>query len=243
MIKRSCLLLLLTTSLFAGDAALNTLTPQEKAAGWKLLWDGHSSAGWRSAKGPAFPKGGWTMKDGLLTVEAATGKESGNGGDIITTEKYSAFEMTWDFRLTPGANSGVKYYVDPEINKGEGSAIGLEYQLLDDVLHPDAKLGRDGNRTLASLYDLITASKDKKPNAIGEWNSARLVSDGKNIEHWLNGKLVLSYTRGTPEFRALVAASKYKIWPNFGELPQGHILLQDHGNEVQFRNIKLRNLK
>ena len=151
-----------------------------------------------------------------------------------------AFELAFEFRLTAGANSGLKYYVDTELNKAEGSAIGLEYQLLDDALHPDAKMGRGGNRTLASLYDLIAAAKTKKVNPIGEWNVGRIVSDGRHVEHWLNGEKVVEYERGSDAFRKLVAMSKYKIWPAFGERPRGPVLLQDHGNRVSFRNVKIR---
>jgi hypothetical protein len=218
----------------------NTLTEQERTDGWKLLWDGRTSWGWRSAKGQEFPKDGWEIKDGVLSVVETGGAESRAGGDIVTTASYPAFELKAEFRLTPGANSGIKYYVDTDLNKGEGSAIGLEFQLLDDARHPDAKLGRDGNRTLASLYDLIPAAAGKREKPIGEWNEARIVSDGRHVEHWLNGAKVLEYERGSEAFRRLVAQSKYKVWPAFGEKPSGAILLQDHGNRVSFRNVKIR---
>ena len=133
----------------------NTLTEREKKEGWKLLWDGKTTTGWRGAKLDHFPEKGWDIKDGVLTVQASTGGESANGGDIIMNKTYKDFELEVDFNLTEGANSGIKYFVDPELNKGPGSAIGCEYQLLDDEKHPDAKLGVKGNRTLASLYDLI----------------------------------------------------------------------------------------
>ena len=221
-------------------AAENTLTEAEKQGGWRLLWDGKTTEGWRSAKGDKFPDHGWHIKDGVLTVEGAAGAESGNGGDIVTRDNYSNFELLADFKITPGANSGFKIFVDTDLNKGAGSAIGLEYQILDDERHPDAKLGRDGDRTMASLYDLIPAAATKKPNPIGEWNTARIVSRGHHVEHWLNGQKVLEYERGSKEFRDLVAISKYAHWGNFGELPEGPILLQDHGNEVSFRNVKIR---
>jgi Domain of Unknown Function (DUF1080) len=227
----------------------NRLSAGEKRAGWKLLWDGKTTKGWRSAKAAAFPKQGWSISDGVLTVEKAAGGEATNGGDIITTRDYRSFELSIDFRLTPGANSGIKYFVDPNLLKGEGSAIGLEFQLLDDTLHPDAKMGRDGNRTLGSLYDLITARNlsdatfpFKRYNPPGEWNRAVIVVRGKHVEHWLNGFKMVEYERGSPEFRALVAISKYAKWPNFGEWEQGPILLQDHGDRVDFRSIKLREL-
>jgi len=221
---------------------VNTLTEQEQKDGWILLFDGKTSTGWKSAKGDSFPQIGWEIKDGLITVLGSEGKESASGGDIITTKKYSNFILDVDFRLTEGANSGIKYFVDPEINKGPGSSIGLEFQILDDVKHPDAKMGKNGNRTIASLYDLIPAASTKKPSAIGEWNHGRVVSNGKHVEHWLNGEKVVEYERGSPEYRELVAGSKYKKFKDFGELPEGNILLQDHGNTVSFRNIKIKPL-
>jgi len=235
--------LVAATAVAADGPAPNTLTAAEKQQGWKLLWDGKTTSGWRSAKGKDFPKEGWQIEDGVLSVVETGGAESRAGGDIVTEASYASFELKVDFRLTPGANSGVKYYVDTELNKGEGSAIGLEFQLLDDAVHPDAKMGRDGNRTLASLYDLIPAAAGKKTKPIGEWNEARIVSDGRHVEHWLNGAKVLEFERGSEEFRRLVALSKYKIWPAFGERPSGPILLQDHGNRVSFRNVKVRELK
>ena len=224
----------------------NTLTDYERKKGWRLLWDGKTNDGWRSARGPQFPEKGWEIKDGLLTVLEGSGGEASNGGDIITKEKFSNFELKLEFRITEGANSGVKYFVDPELNKGEGSSIGLEFQILDDERHPDAKLGVQGNRTLGSLYDLIPAENLSVPGTakvfrgIGEWNQARIVVKGNHIQHWLNGFKVVEYERNTPMFRALVAYSKYKIWPGFGSLPEGHILLQDHGNRVSYRSIKIR---
>ncbi|MCX6921591.1 MAG: DUF1080 domain-containing protein, partial [Verrucomicrobia bacterium] len=148
----------------------NSLTPSEKEDGWKLLFDGKTSKGWRSAKGPEFPKEGWSVEKGMLHTAASGGKESAAAGDIITIARFKQFEVSVDFKLTKGANSGLKYYVQPDLNQGAGSAFGLEFQMLDDAVHPDAKLGRNGNRTVSSLYDLITASKDKRPNRIGEWN-------------------------------------------------------------------------
>jgi len=232
-------------------AALNTLTAQEKAAGWQLLWDGKTSDGWRSAKSENFPTHGWFMKDGVLTVHENGGEESAGGGDIITRKRYANFELTADFKCTPGCNSGIKIFVQPNISPidkktgkpaGVGSAIGMEFQILDDVRHPDAKLGRDGDRTIGSLYDLIPAPKDKKVMPIGEWNHARIVSQGKHVTFWLNGEKTVEFERGSAEFRAAVAASKFKNIPDFGEWADGHILLQEHGSEVSFHDVKLREL-
>ncbi len=219
----------------------NQLTKSEVDAGWQMLWDGKSTEGWRGAKLDEFPKQGWEIENGVLTVLASGGEESAAGGDIVTKKRYGDFELKLDFRITEGANSGIKYFVDTGLNKGEGSAIGLEYQILDDERHPDAKKGNHkGSRTLASLYDLIQADTDKPVNPIGEWNTARIVCEGKRVEHWLNGKKVLEYKRKTKDFRKLIQESKYKDWPNFGELEEGHLLLQDHGNRVSFKNIKIK---
>ena len=182
------------------------------------------------------------IENGELIVLAAAGAEARNGGDIVTLDEYGNFDLRLEFKLTEGANSGIKYFVT-EKEKPNGSAIGLEYQILDDERHPDAKLGNhEGSRTLASLYDLIKA-ENKTARPMGEWNEARIVSRRRHVEHWLNGEKVLEYERGAAAFRKLVAESKYKIWENFGEALQGHILLQDHGNKVSFRNIKIKILE
>lgn len=220
----------------------NTLTPRETREGWKLLWDGRTTTGWRGARLDGFPPTGWLIQDGVLTVVASEGKEAAAGGDIVTVDQYENFELIVEYRITKGANSGIKYFVDTTLNKGEGSAIGCEFQILDDSAHPDAKAGVNGNRRNAGLYDLIPP-QNVRFNGVGEWNRARILVRGPHVEHWLNGFKTVEYERGTQMWRALVDHSKYAVWPRFGEAPKGHILLQDHGNEVSFRSIKIREIR
>jgi hypothetical protein len=229
---------------FVVNTIPNNLSTAEAAEGWKLLFDGKTSNGWRGAFKTGFPDHGWKIDSGMISVLKSQGEQGKNGGDIVTLNEYSAFDLTFQFRLTPGANSGLKYFVTLN-EKSDSSAIGLEYQVLDDKLHPDAKLGRNGNRTLSSLYDLIPANKNERYfNQPGQWNWGRvIVYPNNHVEHWLNGIKVLEYERGSKEFEDLVAISKYKIWDHFGEANQGHILLQDHGDEVSFRSIKIKVLR
>lgn len=216
----------------AAGGAANTLTAQEKQEGWRLLWDGKTAEGWRGLKSEAFPAKGWSVDEGALTVLPKS--EGGGGGDIITRETFTNFILKAEFRLTPAANSGIKYFFDPKVNGG----TTLEYQVLDTA-HPDAAKGLDGNRKVASFYDVMPAV-GARPKPLGEWNSAMIVSKGRAVEHWLNGTKVLSFERGSEAFRAEVAKSKFAKHPNWGEQASGHILLQDHNDRVSFRNIKIK---
>ncbi len=236
-------------NLFVINTIPNTISPEEKRNGVRLLWDGVTTIGWRGAYKNTFPNNIWYVKDGTLNVKASNGAESANGGDIVTIDEYHAFDLQFEFQLSDTANSGVKYFVTEKENNG-GSAIGLEYQILDDDKHPDGKLGSIGNRTMASLYDLIPSKKiyggnndrrEKLP--IGSWNRGRIVvyPDGR-VEHWINGWKVVEYQRGTQYYLALVAKSKYVNWPNFGMAEKGHILLQEHGTHVSYRSIKIKEL-
>lgn len=222
----------------------NTLSELEKEQGWQLLFDGETTDGWRKVYEEEFPSEGWIVEDGVLGVEASDGERAGGAGSIVTEQQFSDFELQLEVKLTEGANSGIKYYVveNPDFFEGDpaGRGIGLEFQILDDANHPDAKNGVNGNRTIGSLYDLIPADKDKKVNPVGEWNKVRLVSRDNHVEHWLNGMKVLEYERGSDAFRALVDKSKYHGYEGFGLAEQGHILLQDHGDKVSYRNIKIR---
>jgi hypothetical protein len=224
------------------NCIVNTISPKEAKEGWALLWDGKTTNGWRGAKISSFPQKGWVIDNGILKVLKSGGEESTNGGDIVTTRKYKNFILSVDFKITESANSGVKYFVNPDLNKGEGSAIGCEFQILDDDEHPDAKLGVRGNRKLGSLYDLIPAPENKPFNK-KDFNTAVVVVKDDKVEHWLNGVKILEYERNNDMWKALVNYSKYRDWPNFGNVAEGNILLQDHGDEVWFRNVKIKELK
>nr|MCU0348510.1 DUF1080 domain-containing protein [Saprospiraceae bacterium] len=221
----------------------NNLSAQELAQGFRLLFNGNDLTGWRAVHTDQPPGKRWAVADGVLTVSPSDGSETGN--DIVTTEQFGAFELVFEFQLSEGANSGLKYFVNENFDAGGKSGIGLEYQLLDDERHPDAKQGVVGNRTLASLYDLIPSEKlqARFQRPIGQWNQARLVVYPNNVvQHWLNGFKVLEYERKSNIFKALVARSKYQVWEGFGMNDAGPILLQDHGDRVSFRSLKIRPL-
>lgn len=216
----------------------NTISEREAAEGWKLLWDGKTSNGWRSAYNTEFPATGWVIDNNTLTLDKTTIPEgTRGGGDIITKEKYTNFVLSIDFLMTRGANGGIKYFINPE-NRG-GATIGCEYQILDDNVHPDAKAGVKGNRTLGSVYDLIPAPADK-PFRPGFFNNAKIVVNGNHVEHWLNNVKIIEYERNTDTWNALVNCSKFTNFPNFGNFESGHILIQDHGDKVSYKNIKIK---
>ncbi len=221
--------------LFLASCQSNTQRCQK---GWTILFDGKDVSQWRGVNSDAFPDKGWIVQDGVLVRDPALGSP----GDIITREQYGNFELVVDFKITEGANSGIKYYVVEALSAGGKAGIGLEYQVLDDDRHPDAKMGKNGNRTVGSLYDLIAAPADKPIKPVGQWNTARIVAKDMTVEHWLNGKKIVEYKRDDPAFRKLVAESKYKDYPNFGLAEKGPVLLQDHGDKVFYRNVRIRKL-
>ena len=218
---------LTATAAFAED--FNTLTDKQKAEGWKLLFDGKTTNGWVAIGKTSFPDKGWTVEKGVL-IHA----EAGGGGDIVTTDKFENFDLKWDWIIGPGANSGLKYNL-PDANKN----VGFEYQLLDDEHHPDGVKGGRLHQT-GSLYDLIEPPADKKINAVGEWNSSRVIVKGNHVEEWLNGVKTVEFELGSDDFKARIAKSKFAKVAHFGEKVASPILLQDHGGLVKFRAIKIR---
>lgn len=223
-------------------ASNNQLTKAEKAAGWRLLFDGQTFNGWRGFHNDKVPAG-WAIEDGCIKKVPAEGELGRAGGDLITVDQFDNFEFSVEWKLSKRGNSGIKYLISESLPPTGRSGISFEYQVLDDEAHPDAKAGIAGNRTSGSLYDLIPASKDKKLKPIGEFNQTRIVVRGNHIEHWLNGVKVLEFERGGEKLKQHIAASKFKDTKGFGETAKGHILLQDHGDAVWYRNIKIRALK
>ncbi|MCF8379603.1 MAG: DUF1080 domain-containing protein [Bacteroidales bacterium] len=214
-------------------------TENKAEKNWIWLFDGSSTDNWRDTKSDQFPEHGWVVEGDALTVLGKTEEEPG-GHDIITKQQYSNFELELEVKLTEGANSGIKYFVTDSFPGNEGKFLGLEYQLIDNERHPDAQLGRDGNRKMGALYDLIPLIENYSINPPGEWNKVRIIVDSNQVEHWLNDKKIIEFDRHSPFFKDLVLASKYKDLEKFGELDQGRILLQGHGNDVSFRAIKIR---
>lgn len=218
----------------------NTLTPEEKNAGWQLLWDGQTFDGWRAIYEKDFPASGWMIENDALVCLGSNLPDSLRGGAIVTEKKYGSFELAFEFKIQAGANSGVKYFVDERLKASPGHGLGLEYAILDDERWPYDR--PDYNRTCGSLYDLVRAPEDKPVRPLGEWNSGRIVVRGNHIEHWLNGHKVVEIEKGSEDYYNRVAKSKYRDIEGWGEFPEGHILLQDEGPRAEFRNLKIREL-
>lgn len=229
--------------------APNTLTAQEQADGWQLLFDGKTFAGWRGLGRTDVPAGHWTVEDGTLrkiasgNVPTAADGQPMEGGDLMTEATFENFELTLEWKISAAGNSGIKYNVSEALSTAfppPNAALGFEFQILDDAGHPDAQNG--ANRTAGALYDMIPPTPDKVLKPVGQYNQARLVFNGGHGEHWLNGVMVVAYDLGTARFDSLLAASKYATIPGFADRRTGHIVLQDHSDDVWYRSLKIRTL-
>jgi hypothetical protein len=223
---KALLLLLSTLPLLAGE--INTLTPQEKAEGWQLLFNGKDLSNFRRFRSDADPGPGWKIEDGILRKVAKI-----PGGDIVTKEKYGDFTLSWEWKISPKGNNGIKYLVVEE----RPSAAGPEYQMLDDSGHRDGKIGP--HRQTACLYDILPPAENKPLKPVGEWNHSKIVVKGKSVEHWLNGTRVLAYELESDALKAAIAKSKFAKAKDFDKKVDGHIMLTDHIDECSFRNIKI----
>ena len=240
----------------------NELSNAERAAGWRLLFDGRTLAGWRGLGYDSVPTAHWQVDAGTIkkiasgNVPKLPDGQPLNGGDLMTVDTFGDFELTWEWKVTPGANSGVKYNVSEELSMAQGgqmtpaavasgsispnhSALGFEYQILDDDRHEDGKLP---THRAGALYDLVSPGSGKHLRPVGEWNRSKVVFRGNHGEHWLNGEKIVEFDLGTARMDAALAASKYRSIQGFAERRRGHIVLQDHGDEVYFRNIKVKEL-
>ncbi len=237
--------LLMAVTLLACQAGERQPGPSE----WVTLFDGGSFAGWRGVGLDSIPTAHWVIEEGTIrkvasgTVPTAVDGQPLEGGDIMTRDTYRNFELVLEWKVSAGANSGIKYNVSEEMSTAAPpvhAALGFEYQILDDVLHPDARNGP--NRTAAALYDLIAPRPNKPMHAVGEFNEARIVFNDGHGEHWLNGVKVVEFDLGSAAFDSAFALSKYHGIDGFADHRTGHIVLQDHGDDVWFRNIKIREL-
>jgi hypothetical protein len=226
---RWALALCLSFSALAGEP--NQLIESEKQAGWKLLFDGTTTRGWRGYRQQRFPDKGWVVEQGCLKKEARV-----PGGDIITEQTFDNFELSWEWRIAPGGNNGVKYLV----TEARPSAPGHEYQMVDDQTNADAAKG--ANRRTASFYHVLPPAPDTPTKPAGQWNRSRIVVRGNQVEHWLNERKVLTYELGSESLKTAIANSKFKETAGFGAKIKGHVMLTDHRDETWFRSLKIREL-
>lgn len=224
----------------------NALTNAERGAGWKLLFDGLTLNGWRGLGYDSVPTAHWKVEDGAIkkipsgSVPKMPDGQPAQGGDLMSIEAFGDFELSWEWKVAPGANSGVKYNVSEQFslaNAANHAALGFEYQILDDSLAEDNKIP---THRAGALYDLIAPNESKRVRPAGQWNESRLVFRGNHGEHWLNGRKIVEYDLGTPRMDSLLALSKYKSIKGFADRRVGHIILQDHGDEVSYRSIKIK---
>ena len=226
----------------------NRLTSAEAAAGWRLLFDGSTLRGWRGLGRDSVPSAHWVVEQGTIAkiasgrIPVAADGQPLAGGDLMTVDAWRDFELAFEWKVSAGANSGVKYNVDEALSttlEPRNAAKGFEYQVLDDDRHEDGKLP---SHRAGALYDLVPPNARKALRPVGEWNRSRIVLRGNHGEHWLNGEKVVEYDLGTPTMDSLLVASKYRPIPWFAERRRGHVVLQDHGDAVWFRALKLREL-
>jgi hypothetical protein len=226
--------------------APNSLTGAERAAGWRLLFDGTTFAGWRGLGYDSVPTAHWKIEQGAIRkvpsgeIPRMPDGQPVSGGDLMTAERFADFELAWEWKISRAGNSGVKYNVSEELSMAAAAnhaALGFEYQLLDDSLHTDNQVP---SHRSGALYDLIAPNASKKLRPVGEWNASRIVFRGNHGEHWLNGRKIVEFDLATPRMDSLLARSKYRSIPNFAQRRAGHLVLQDHGDEVHFRSIKIR---
>ncbi len=219
------------------------------AGDWQQLFDGQSFQGWRGLGRSSIPQGHWRVEDGMIRklasgeVSTAADGQPLEGGDIMTVDTYENFELVFEWKVAPGANSGIKYNVSEAMSTASPpgyAALGFEYQVLDDELHPDAQNGP--NRTAGALYDLQGPSPAKHLKPVGQFNRGRILFRHGHGEHWLNGVKVVEFDLDSEDFKARLAKSKYEPTPGFADKRKGHIVLQDHGDDVWFRNIRIRTL-
>ena len=227
----------------------NGLSVRERSAGWRLLFDGATLAGWRGLGYDSVPTAHWNVVDGAIhkipsgKVPRMSDGQPSVGGDLITTSSFRDFELEFAWKVAPASNSGVKYNVSEEMSRqysGNHAALGFEYQVLDDSLNDDNKVP---SHRAGALYDLIPPNETKRLMPVGQWNRSVILMKGNHGEHWLNGAIVVRFDLRTARMDSLVAKSKYHTIPGFADRREGHIVLQDHGDEVWYRSIKLRELK
>ncbi len=232
----------------AMPAGPNTLSAAERAVGWRLLFDGRTFDGWRGLGYDSVPTAHWKIENGAIRkvpsgeIPRMADGQPARGGDLMTKEAFADFELSWEWKIGRAGNSGVKYNVSEELSMAAApnhAALGFEYQLLDDDLHEDNKVP---SHRAGALYDLIAPNASKTLKPVGEWNVSRLVFRGNHGEHWLNGSKIVEFDLGTPRMDSLLAKSKYRDIKNFAQRRAGHVVLQDHGDEVYFRSIKIRHL-
>lgn len=218
--------------IISAEAQTSSLSKKEIKGSWISLFDGKTLNGWRAAQQDTLPGDTWSAENGELSFDPT----KGHGSDIVTNRSFKDFDLSVDFKISEGGNSGIKYFLLPN------TSLGCEYQVIDDNKHPDAKLGVNGNRKTGSLYDLIPANPNKSYKGARVWNTARIVAKGNHVEHWLNGAKVLEYERGSEAFKQAIAQSKFKTTEGFADATSSPVLLQAHGDKVTYRNIKIKEL-